>query len=84
TKPDKDLSYTYTPSAPIIKDWVSDSEDDSEAELSQNAPSFVQPTKQVKTPKPSFNPVETFIPAANRKTAIPKPKTYGNSKNRKA
>nr|GEU76312.1 hypothetical protein [Tanacetum cinerariifolium] len=30
TKPDKDLSHTYRPSAPIIEDWVSDSEDDSE------------------------------------------------------
>nr|GEV88097.1 uncharacterized mitochondrial protein AtMg00810-like [Tanacetum cinerariifolium] len=48
-KPDKDLSHR--PSAPIIKDWVSDSEDDSEAKIPQNAPSFVQPTenKQVST-----------------------------------
>nr|GEV80597.1 ribonuclease H-like domain-containing protein [Tanacetum cinerariifolium] len=35
TKPDKDLSPTHRPSAPIIEDWVSDSEDDSEAELPQ-------------------------------------------------
>nr|GEV16150.1 hypothetical protein [Tanacetum cinerariifolium] len=28
------------PSAPIIEDWVSDSEDDSEADIPQNAPSF--------------------------------------------
>nr|GEZ27408.1 hypothetical protein [Tanacetum cinerariifolium] len=41
TKPDKDLSHTYRPSAPIIKDWVSDSEDDSKAEILQNSPSFV-------------------------------------------
>nr|GEU48744.1 hypothetical protein [Tanacetum cinerariifolium] len=33
TKPDKDLSHTHRPSSPIIKNWVSDSEDDSEAEL---------------------------------------------------
>nr|GFB89551.1 hypothetical protein [Tanacetum cinerariifolium] len=26
TKPDKDLSHTHRPSAPIIEDWVSDSE----------------------------------------------------------
>nr|GEV61379.1 reverse transcriptase domain-containing protein [Tanacetum cinerariifolium] len=32
TKPDKDLSHR--PSAPIIEDWVSDSEDDYEAEIS--------------------------------------------------
>nr|GFB80461.1 ribonuclease H-like domain-containing protein [Tanacetum cinerariifolium] len=34
TKPDKDLSHSYRSSAPIIKDWVSDSEDDSDAESS--------------------------------------------------
>nr|GEU35389.1 hypothetical protein [Tanacetum cinerariifolium] len=33
TKPNNDLSHTHMPSAPIIEDWVSDSEDDSEAEL---------------------------------------------------
>nr|GEX34993.1 hypothetical protein [Tanacetum cinerariifolium] len=33
TKPEKDLSHTHRLSAPIIEDWVSDSEDDSEAEL---------------------------------------------------
>nr|GEV19689.1 ribonuclease H-like domain-containing protein [Tanacetum cinerariifolium] len=32
-KPDTDLSPTHRPSAPIIKDWVSDSDDDFEAEL---------------------------------------------------
>nr|GEZ17221.1 hypothetical protein [Tanacetum cinerariifolium] len=36
TKPDKELSHR--PSPPIIEDWVSDSEDDSEAEIPQNAP----------------------------------------------
>nr|GEU55476.1 hypothetical protein [Tanacetum cinerariifolium] len=82
TKPDKDLSHR--PSAPIIEDWVSDSEDDSEAELLQNAPSFVQPTEQVKIPRPSIKPVETFILATNHKTAIPKPKTHRNKRNRKA
>nr|GEV68686.1 putative ribonuclease H-like domain-containing protein [Tanacetum cinerariifolium] len=82
TKPDKDLSPR--PSAPIIEDWVSDLKDDSEAEHPQNAPSFVQPTEQVKSPRPSVNPVETSIPAASYKTKIPKPKTHGNSKNRKA
>nr|GEV33372.1 hypothetical protein [Tanacetum cinerariifolium] len=44
---------------------VSDSKDDSEAKLPQNAPSFVQPTEQVKTPRPSVKPVENSIPAAN-------------------
>nr|GEV30515.1 retrovirus-related Pol polyprotein from transposon TNT 1-94 [Tanacetum cinerariifolium] len=83
TKPDKDLSPTHRPSAPIIKDWVSDSDDGFEAEISHNVPSFVQPTEQVKSPRPFVKPVETYIIAVTHKTAIPKPKTHRNSKNRK-
>nr|GEW45885.1 hypothetical protein [Tanacetum cinerariifolium] len=82
TKPDTELSLR--PSTPIIEDWVSDSEDDSEAELPQNALSFVQPTEQVKTPRPFVKPVENSILAANLKTTLPKPKGHGNSRNRKA
>nr|GEV03477.1 zinc finger, CCHC-type [Tanacetum cinerariifolium] len=41
TKPDTDLSHTHRPSAPIIEDWVSDSEDDSEAKIPHNAFSLV-------------------------------------------
>nr|GFA02719.1 hypothetical protein [Tanacetum cinerariifolium] len=41
------------PSAPIIEDWVYDSEDESEPNTPENVPSFVQPTKQVKSPRPS-------------------------------
>nr|GEW67779.1 ribonuclease H-like domain-containing protein [Tanacetum cinerariifolium] len=66
------------------EDWVSDLEDDFEAEFPQNAPSFVLPTAQVKTPRPFVKPVENSIPAANHKTTIPKPKSHGNSRNRKA
>nr|GEU52480.1 ribonuclease H-like domain-containing protein [Tanacetum cinerariifolium] len=69
------------PSAPIIEDWVSDSEDEYETKIPQNNPSFVQPTEQVKSPRPS---VETSIPAANPKTASPKLKSNGNRRNRKA
>nr|GEZ52421.1 hypothetical protein [Tanacetum cinerariifolium] len=36
TKPDNNLSHTNRPSAPIIKDWVSDSEDESETKTPQN------------------------------------------------
>nr|GEV59392.1 ribonuclease H-like domain-containing protein [Tanacetum cinerariifolium] len=58
--------------------------DDSEAELPQNTPGLVYPTKQVKTPRPSVKPVKNSIPAANHKTTIPKPKSHGNSRNKKA
>nr|GEY18426.1 hypothetical protein [Tanacetum cinerariifolium] len=73
TKSDKDLSHTHRPSAPIIKDWVSNSKDDSKVDPTQNAPSFVQPTEQVKTPRPSVKPVVNYIPTANPTTDIPKP-----------
>nr|GFA76078.1 ribonuclease H-like domain-containing protein [Tanacetum cinerariifolium] len=84
TKPDNDLSYTHRPLAPIIEDWVSDSEDDSETKIPQTVPSFVQPTEQVKSTRPFVQHVETSIPAANPKIALPKPKSHGNSRNRKA
>nr|GEX83831.1 ribonuclease H-like domain-containing protein [Tanacetum cinerariifolium] len=84
TKPDKDLSPTPRPLAPIIEDWVSDSKDDFEAMIPQNVPSFVQPNEQVKPPRPSVKHVETSIPNANPKTAIPKPTSNDNHRNRKA
>nr|GEY51791.1 T-complex protein 1 subunit beta [Tanacetum cinerariifolium] len=49
-----------------------------------NAPSFVQPIEQVKTPRPSVKTIETSISTAKPKTAIPKPKSNGNRRNRKA
>nr|GEZ30711.1 hypothetical protein [Tanacetum cinerariifolium] len=83
TKLDNDLSHTHRPSAPIIEDWVSDSKDESETKIPQNVLSFVKPTEQVKSPRPFVQHVETSIPAANPKTASPKPKSQRNSKNRK-
>nr|GEX84966.1 hypothetical protein [Tanacetum cinerariifolium] len=86
TKPTQDLSYSNTPSAPIIEDWVVDSEDESEGKpmTSQKVPSFVQTFEHVKSPRPSVTTVEHPIPAANLKTDILKSRGYGNSKNRKA
>nr|GEV93334.1 ribonuclease H-like domain-containing protein [Tanacetum cinerariifolium] len=42
SKPAQDLSYTNRRSAPIIKEWVFDSEDEFETTVLQNVPSFVQ------------------------------------------
>nr|GEV58742.1 hypothetical protein [Tanacetum cinerariifolium] len=84
TKPDNDMSHTHRPSAPIIEDWVSDSKDESETKIPQYVASFVQPTEQVNTPRPSVEHVETSIPTANPKTAIPNPTSNGNRRNRKA
>nr|GEV41830.1 hypothetical protein [Tanacetum cinerariifolium] len=41
TKPEQDLSHTNRPTAPIIEDLVSDSEDESETKAPQIIPSFV-------------------------------------------
>nr|GEX99831.1 hypothetical protein [Tanacetum cinerariifolium] len=86
TKPTKDLSQSNRHFAPIIEDWVSDSEDESEGEpmTTQKATSCVQTTKHVKTPRPSVKPVEHPISAANLKTDISKSRGHGNSRNRKA
>nr|GEY64595.1 retrovirus-related Pol polyprotein from transposon TNT 1-94 [Tanacetum cinerariifolium] len=83
TKSDKDLSQSNRPSAPLIEDRVSDSEDDSEGEPNhtQIAPSFVQPTKHIKTPRPSVKTVEHPIPADHLKTDIQKSIGHKNSRN---
>nr|GEZ35324.1 ribonuclease H-like domain, reverse transcriptase, RNA-dependent DNA polymerase [Tanacetum cinerariifolium] len=86
TKPNKDLSQSNRPSALIIEDWVSNSEDESEGEPMhiQIALSFVQPTEHVKTPRPSVKIVKHPIPADHLRKDIPKSKGYSNSRNRKA
>nr|GEW60671.1 hypothetical protein [Tanacetum cinerariifolium] len=61
TKPDQDLSHTYRPSAPIIKDWVSDSEDESATKTPQNVLSFVQPVEQVNSPRPFRHVVPSAV-----------------------
>nr|GEY44934.1 ribonuclease H-like domain-containing protein [Tanacetum cinerariifolium] len=75
TKPDKDLSHSHKPSAPIIEDWISDSKDEYEAEPTQNAPSFVHPPTYVKTPRRSVKPAEHPIPANKLRKNSPKPVT---------
>nr|GEU98788.1 ribonuclease H-like domain-containing protein [Tanacetum cinerariifolium] len=74
TKPNKDLSQSNRPSAPIIEDWVSDSEDESDGEPmhTQKAPSFVPTSKHVKTPRPSIKLVEHPTLAENLRKDIPK------------
>nr|GEV43098.1 hypothetical protein [Tanacetum cinerariifolium] len=78
TKPNKDLSQTNRPSAPIIEDWVSDSKDESEGEPmpSQTAPCFVQTSEHVKPPRPSVKPVEHYALAKTLRKEIPKPRDH--------
>nr|GEW33005.1 hypothetical protein [Tanacetum cinerariifolium] len=67
-------SHSYLsdkPSAPIIKDWVTDSKDEYETTDPQNVPSFVQSSEQVKTPRDSLQPAEISIPIATLKSSSP-------------
>nr|GEZ09813.1 hypothetical protein [Tanacetum cinerariifolium] len=74
TKPTKIMSQLNRLSAPIIEDWVSDSEDESEGEPmpTQKEPSFVQTSEHVKTPKTSVKLAEHPIHAENLSKDIPK------------
>nr|GEV26116.1 hypothetical protein [Tanacetum cinerariifolium] len=83
TKPEQDFSHSHRSSAPIIEDWVSDLEDESTAEPTQNAPSFVQPLEHVKTPRPSVKTVKHPILADHLRKDIPKSRGNKNRRNRK-
>nr|GEW81461.1 ribonuclease H-like domain-containing protein [Tanacetum cinerariifolium] len=52
-KPSKDMSNTHRPDAPIIENWISDSEDETEIESvpKQKDHSFVLTSEPVKTPR---------------------------------
>nr|GEV29796.1 ribonuclease H-like domain-containing protein [Tanacetum cinerariifolium] len=84
TKPDQDLSHIYRPTAPIIEDWVSDFEDESETKAPQIVSSFIQSFEQVKSSRHSIQHVETSIPAAFPKSASPKSASSSKRRNRKA
>nr|GEX00740.1 hypothetical protein [Tanacetum cinerariifolium] len=84
TKLEQDMSHTTRPTAPIIEDWVSDFKDESKTKAPQFVLSFVQSSKQVKTPMHSVQPVETYIPAATSTPASPKSASSGKRRNRKA
>nr|GEZ43006.1 hypothetical protein [Tanacetum cinerariifolium] len=77
TKPEQDLSSRL--SAPIIKEWVSNSKDESETTAPQIGPSFVQSTEQVTPPRHSVQPVETSIPATTPTPTSLKPDTKSKS-----
>nr|GEZ21996.1 putative ribonuclease H-like domain-containing protein [Tanacetum cinerariifolium] len=84
TKPVQALSHTTRPSAPIIEDWLSDSETESEPKAPQFVPSFAQSFEHVKSPKHTVQQFETTILAATPASAIPKSNSSGQRRNRKA
>nr|GEX63979.1 putative ribonuclease H-like domain-containing protein [Tanacetum cinerariifolium] len=61
TKSAQDISHATRPMAPIIEDWVSDLEDESEPNDPQSAPSFVQTSEHVKLSGHSAQPVEASV-----------------------
>nr|GEY29089.1 retrovirus-related Pol polyprotein from transposon TNT 1-94 [Tanacetum cinerariifolium] len=83
SEPTQDLSHTNRPSAPIIEEWVSDSEDDSKTIAPHIAHSSVQSTKQVTPPRHSVQPVKAPILAATPKPTSLKTSSSGERKNRK-
>nr|GEX12670.1 putative reverse transcriptase domain-containing protein [Tanacetum cinerariifolium] len=74
TKPEQSLSYTNRPTAPIIEDWVSDSEDESETKAQQtHAKKMAQPTTRNHAHRGTHkhyaqmthhNPQKPIVPAA--------------------
>nr|GEY24958.1 ribonuclease H-like domain-containing protein [Tanacetum cinerariifolium] len=84
TKPEQDLSHTTRPSAPIIEEWVSDSEEESHTKAPQVVPSFAQSSEHVKTPRKSVQQIEITIPAATTVPASLKSNSSGKRRTRKA
>nr|GEU81454.1 ribonuclease H-like domain-containing protein [Tanacetum cinerariifolium] len=84
TKSVQDLSHKTKPSAPIIEDWLSDSDTKYEPKALQLVPSFAQSSKHVKSPRHSVQPIATTILAATPAPANPKSNSSGQKRNRKA
>nr|GEW43499.1 hypothetical protein [Tanacetum cinerariifolium] len=82
TKSAQDISHTTRPVAPIIEDWVSDSEDESEPNDPQSVSSFVQTSEHVKSSGHSVQPVQVPILAATPKPTSPKTNCSSKIKNR--
>nr|GEY29205.1 hypothetical protein [Tanacetum cinerariifolium] len=82
-KPAQDISYTTRPMEPIIEDWVSDSNDESDLNDPQSVPSFVQTSEHVKPSGYFARPVEAPILATTPKPTSPKTNCSSKRKNRK-
>nr|GEY93434.1 retrovirus-related Pol polyprotein from transposon TNT 1-94 [Tanacetum cinerariifolium] len=83
SKPTQDLSHTNRQSAPIIEDWVFDFEDKYKTNDPQSVPSFIQSSKQVKTPRHFVQPFKAHILDATLKPTSPKTNSCSKRRNRK-
>nr|GEY32574.1 ribonuclease H-like domain-containing protein [Tanacetum cinerariifolium] len=61
TKPEQAFSPSPRPSVPIIEDWISDSEEDSQTQALKVAPSFAQSSEHVKSPRHPGQPLQATI-----------------------
>nr|GEZ72860.1 hypothetical protein [Tanacetum cinerariifolium] len=82
TKPEQDLSSR--PSAPIIEDWVSESEEDAMPQVSKDVPSFAQSPELVKSPRHSGQLFQAPIPVAPSVPLRSNPHSKGSRKTKKA
>nr|GEX74861.1 ribonuclease H-like domain-containing protein [Tanacetum cinerariifolium] len=81
-KPEQDLSSR--PSAPIIEDWVSDSEEDDMPQVCKDVPSFAQSSELVKSPRHSGKLLQAPIPVAPSVPIRSNPHSKGSKKTKKA
>nr|GEV83839.1 putative ribonuclease H-like domain-containing protein [Tanacetum cinerariifolium] len=82
TKPEQDLSPR--PSAPIIEDWISDSEADNQHQVSNDVPSFAQSYELVKSPRHPSQLFRAPILAAPSVLLSFKPHSQAPRKNKRA
>nr|GEW74339.1 reverse transcriptase [Tanacetum cinerariifolium] len=82
TKPEQDLSSR--PSAPIIKDWVSDFEEDNMPQVSKDVPSFAQSSELVKSPRHSGQLFQAPILVAPTVPLRSNPHSKGSRRTKKA
>nr|GEY10409.1 hypothetical protein [Tanacetum cinerariifolium] len=84
TKPEQALSPTPRPSAPIIKDWISDFEEDSQTQALQVVSSFAQSSEHVKSPRHLDQPLKTTILAVTFVPVSSKTQCSSTRRNKKA
>nr|GEY77331.1 ribonuclease H-like domain-containing protein [Tanacetum cinerariifolium] len=82
TKHEQDLSSR--PSAPIIEDWVSNSEEDNLPQVSKDVPSFAQSSELVKSPRHSGQLFQAPILVAPTVPLRSNPHSKGSRRTKKA
>nr|GEZ14035.1 hypothetical protein [Tanacetum cinerariifolium] len=85
-KPSKDMSNTLRSDAPIVEDWISDSEDETEIESvpKQREPSFVKSSEHVKSSRESVKKDEHPKQDENLRTNNQKSRGHKTNWNNKA